>query len=475
MAQGTVLIFEDESENLRSLTRALEKVGYTVRGFQDPVKGLEYFHSCEGVDMVVTDLRMPGLDGMEILRQVKKADPSVAVLLVTAFGSVESAVQAMKVGADDYLAKPVDLYELRSRVSSLVEKRRLSREVDELKARLDERFGFENLVGTSRPMVELFKQTRTVAATRATVLIRGESGTGKELIANAIHQHSDRKRGRFLPLNCAAIPPNLMESELFGHEKGAFTAADRAHPGKFEQANGGTLFLDEVAELPPDLQAKLLRVLEERTVTRVGGTQPIPVDVRIIAATHRDLGACVREGRFREDLYYRLKVVELAVLPLRERREDVPLLVQAFLTQFAAEHGKAVRRASEPVLRAFAAYTWPGNVRELKNVVERMVVFCDGEELEERHLPADFGDRPRPAAAAARTMEPAPPRPEAPQAVLPLGRMEREAIFAALRETGGNKTQAARVLGIGLRTLHRKLKEYGYGERPTAAPERSQP
>ncbi|MEJ2368754.1 MAG: sigma-54 dependent transcriptional regulator, partial [Acidobacteriota bacterium] len=311
MTRGSIIIVEDEIENLKGLTRALEKVGYLVKGFQDPFKAIDYVQTHEATDLVITDLKMHGMNGMEVLRKIKEVDSDVGVLLVTAFGSVESAVEAMKVGADDYLAKPVDLYELRKRVDALVEKRRLSREVAELKARLDERFGFESIVGNSRPMRELFQQLRMVAPTRATVLIYGESGTGKELIANAIHQQSDRKRFRFLPINCAAIPENLIESELFGHEKGAFTGADKVHPGKFEQANGGTLFLDEIGELSLDMQAKLLRVLEERVVTRVGGTQSIPVDVRIIAATHQDLGLMVREGTFRQDLFYRLRVVEL--------------------------------------------------------------------------------------------------------------------------------------------------------------------
>ena len=460
MAQGKILIFEDEKENLQSLTRALEKVGYEVKGFQEPAQGLDYLRGDEGVDIVVTDLKMPGIDGIEVLRQVKKNDPSVAVLLVTAFGSVESAVQAMKVGADDYLSKPVDIYELRSRVKTLVDKRRLSLENAELKARLDERFGFENIVGNSQAMRTLFQQTKMVAATRATVLIRGESGTGKELIANAIHHHSERKRGRFLPLNCAAIPPNLMESELFGHEKGSFTGADKTHPGKFELAHGGTLFLDEIGELSLDLQAKLLRVLEEHAVTRVGGAHSISVDVRIITATNRDLLALVREGKFREDLYYRLKVVELSIPSLRERLEDLPLLVQAFLGQFNKEHNKQVKRVSDGVLSALAGHRWPGNVRELKNVIERMVIFCDSDVLEERHLPSDFGSNgksvqvPAPASTVAF--------PARQGTAVTLDQMEKEAIMSALSQTGGNKTQAARVLGIGLRTLHRKLKEYGY-------------
>ena len=468
MAQGSVLILEDEAENLRSLTKALEKVGYEVKGFQDPRLGLAHFASRDDIDLVLTDLRMPGMDGMEVLKQVKESAPSVAVLLITAFGSVESAVQAMKVGADDYLAKPVDLYELRRRVQALVEKRHLKNEVDELKARLDERFGFEHIIGNSRSMRELFQQVRMAAPTRVTVLIQGESGTGKELIANAIHQNSDRKRSRFLPINCAAIPGNLIESELFGHEKGSFTGAEKAHPGKFEQATGGTLFLDEIGELSLDLQAKLLRVLEERVVTRVGGTQPIPVDVRIVTATHRDLLQMVSEGKFREDLVYRLKVVELRIPPLRERLDDIPLLAQAFVTQFNREHGKQVKRLSPELLRMLSTYSWPGNVRELRNIVERMVIFCVEDELRAAHLPHDFktGYAPLPVA---QTL-PGRMRLAGNDSIQALDEMERQAIFRALQENAGNKTQAARVLGIGVRTLHRKLKEYSIQDEERSIP-----
>ncbi len=462
MTRGTLLILEDEAENLRSLTRALEKVGFKVHPFADAVEGLRHLEEHGGIDLVVTDLRMPGMDGMEVLRRIKRNDPALPVLLITAFGSVESAVEAMKVGADDYLAKPVDLYEFRRRVQALVERRRLKVEVDELKARLDERYGFERIIGSSPPMRELFEQIRMVAPTRATVLLHGESGTGKELIANAIHQNSDRKRARFLPINCAAIPATLMESELFGHEKGAFTGADRAHPGKFEQAHGGTLFLDEIGELNLDLQAKLLRVLEERVVTRVGGAQAIPVDVRIVTATNRDLSRMAAEGRFREDLLYRLKVVELRIPPLRERREDIPLLSHAFVAQIAREYGKPVRSLSPEVVRALQEYSWPGNVRELKNVIERMVIFCSEEELREVHLPAELRPALPPLPAQAGTpagpAEPSPPT--APVPIRPLEDLEREAILRTLEKTGGNKTQAARILGIGLRTLHRKLKIY---------------
>lgn len=473
MAQGTILLLEDDAENLRSLSKALERVGHTVHGFQDAQQGMTFFRANPDIDLVITDLRMPGLDGMGVLNQVKEGNPEVGVLLITAFGSVESAVQAMKVGADDYLAKPVDLYELRKRVEALVDKRRLSLEVEELKARLDERFGFESMIGHSAAMRDIFQQIKTVAPTRATVLLRGESGTGKELIANAIHHHSDRKRNRFLPLNCAAIPANLIESELFGHERGAFTGADRTHPGKFEQATGGTLFLDEIGELTLELQAKLLRVLEEKSVTRVGGTVPISVDVRIITATHRDLTEMVREGRFRPDLLYRLRVVEIPIPPLRDRREDIPLLAHSFVSQFNREHGKTVRSIGEGALRVLQAWAWPGNVRELKNVMERMVIFCPGDEITERHLPTELRGAPPPSPqTVAAPVSQAPP---APAGGVNLDELERQAILRALKETGGNKTWAAKRLGIGLRTLHRKLKEYRIQEEKDSFQERSTP
>ena len=473
MAHGTILILEDDEENLKSLSKALEKVGYRVNAFQDAPEGMVFFRTHDDIDLVITDLRMPKIDGMEVLRQVRAEKPDTGVLLITAFGSVESAVQAMKVGADDYLSKPVDLYELRKRVEALVEKRRLSREVEELKARLDERFGFESMIGHSQVMRDIFQQIKMVAPTKAVVLLRGESGTGKELIANAIHQNSDRKSARFLPINCAAIPSNLIESELFGHERGAFTGADKAHPGKFEQAHGGTLFLDEIGELSLELQAKLLRVLEERSVTRLGATSPISVDVRIVAATHRDLNRMMSEGKFRVDLLYRLRVVEILVPPLRERREDIPLLAHSFVVQLNKEHGKSIKTISDGVLKVLQSWPWPGNVRELKNVIERMVIFCPGEEILERHLPAELKVSPFPAEAAVENgkeekegqIQPsirgiAPP--------VALEEVEHEAIVRALRETGGNKTRAALRLGIGLRTLHRKLKEYKIQEERSA-------
>jgi DNA-binding NtrC family response regulator len=455
MAQGRVIIFEDEKENLSTLTRALQKVHFEVVGFSDPEEGLRFMDNHDSFDIVLTDLKMPKVDGLEILKRVKEKEPAVGVILITAFGSIETAVEAMKLGADDYIAKPVDIYELRKRVEALVEKRKLSEEVKLLKSRLDHRYGFENIIAKSSVMKELLEKVRVVAGTKATVLILGESGTGKELIANAIHQNSDRKRSPFLPINCAAIPSNLMESELFGHERGSFTGADKPHQGKFEQADGGTIFFDEVAELQPELQAKLLRVLEERVVYRVGGTKGTPVDVRILAATHRDLYERVKTGAFREDLYFRLKVVELNIVPLRERKEDIPLLVSHFLGEYGREHGRPVKKISPEMIDFFVEYPWRGNIREMKNMIERMVIFSTGDELTTKDLPVEM----------AKAL---PPKRENEQnypeqlPFLNLNKLEKEAILKALDETGGNKTKAARLLGIGLRTLHRKLNEYGF-------------
>ncbi|MCX7831019.1 MAG: sigma-54 dependent transcriptional regulator, partial [Acidobacteria bacterium] len=361
-------------------------------------------------------------------------------------------------GADDYIGKPIDIYELRKRVSAFVEKRRLSKEVTLLKSRLDKRYGFENVIAHSASMKELLERVKIVANTRATVLIIGESGTGKELIANAIHQNSDRKMKPFLPINCAAIPSNLVESELFGYEKGAFTGADKTHPGRFEQADGGTLFLDEIAELPLELQAKLLRVLEEKVIYRVGGTKGIPVDVRIVAATHRDLQEKVREQKFREDLFFRLKVVELKIPPLRERKSDIPFLFSHFLSEFCQEHKKNIKSVSNELLNFCENYSWPGNVRELRNLVERMVIFSSKENLSLEDLPPEMRKDSQDAKTDSAIKQTSLP-------YLDLSLLEKEAILKALEETQGNRTQAAKILGIGLRTLHRKLNEYNIVER----------
>ena len=450
--KGLVIVIDDDEGNRRSTDLALRKDGYSVVSFATGGEGIDHLREAGG-DLVITDLRMPEMDGLAVLKQAKAIDPDVAVLMITGFGSVESAVDAMKQGADDYLQKPVNLVELRKRVAAAVEKRRLAQEVVRLRARLEEKFSFGQIVGVSQAMQQVLHQLSLVAPTRSSVLIVGESGTGKELIANALHQNSPRKDFRFLPINCAAIPADILESELFGHERGAFTGAVQRKAGKFELADRGTLFLDEIGDMPPALQAKLLRVLEERSFMRVGGAETIQVDVRIIAATNSDLEAMVAAGTFRSDLYYRLKVVTIAVPPLRDRPEDVPLLAHRFFDGFKIENRRPELALAPEAVEALKRARWEGNVRELRNLMESLVVLAapGTTQIGPQDLPETFRVLPPvPAAVAvatgpARTME----------------EIEKEAILRTLQETGGNRTRAAEILGIGLRTLQRKLREYG--------------
>ena len=492
MSEGSrIILIEDEEANRRSVSRALSKVGHHVESFSEADPAIEYLRQHPDTVLVITDLMLPGTDGFGVLKAAKAINPDIGILMVTGHGSVESAVDAMKQGADDYLTKPVDLFELRKRTQAIVEKHQLSRRVDELEERLGEKFG--NLVGRSKEMEAMFRQMRLVAAARSNVLIIGESGTGKELVANALHENSPRKDGRFLPINCAAIPAEILESELFGHERGAFTGATSRKIGKFELADHGTLFLDEIGELPIEMQVKLLRVLEEREFMRVGGTETIRVDIRLVAATNQDLESLVEEGKFRNDLYYRLKVVTIKIPPLRQRDGDIPLLANHFLDQFARENGREGMYFAGPTLRTLIANRWEGNVRELRNLVESLVVLAPHEEIQVDDLPEEYRHPPEVApelaesalAAPVRAVDPAaperapavaappavlPPEPPADPAAAPprtMEQIEREAILATLERTGGNRTQAAEILGIGLRTLQRKLKEYrlaGKGE-----------
>ncbi|HEX9671096.1 MAG TPA: sigma-54 dependent transcriptional regulator [Thermoanaerobaculia bacterium] len=448
-----VLVIDDESGSRESMAIALEKAGLAVRTFDDARKALDYLAENDGVRLAVCDLRLPGTDGLAFLQEVRERGDELAVVLVTGYGSIESAVEAMRVGADDYLTKPVDLYELRQRVMNLIEKQQLREEVTSLRQMLDKRYGFESIIGHSAPMERLFEQMQLVAPTRSTVLVVGESGTGKELVAAAIHRASPRRNERFLAINCGAIPPDILESELFGHERGSFTGAIARKIGKFELAHRGTLFLDEISELYPELQVKLLRVLEERQIMRVGGGELIPVDFRLLAATNRDLERVVTEGKFREDLYYRLKVVTLRIPPLRERPEDVPLLAEHFLALFCEEHGKPPKRLAPEALELLARFPWPGNVRQLKNVIESVVVFHQGEVVEPADLPAEVRDAATVSAAGGRVQS-------AVGGTRTMEEIERQAILETLARTGGHRAKAADLLGIGLRTLQRKLKEY---------------
>ncbi len=448
-----VLVIDDESGSRESMAIALEKAGLAVRTFDDARKALDYLAENEGARLAVCDLRMPGTDGLAFLQEVRERGDELAVVLVTGYGSIESAVEAMRVGADDYLTKPVDLYELRQRVMNLIEKQQLREEVTSLRQQLDKRYGFESIIGHSAPMERLFEQMQLVAPTRSTVLVVGESGTGKELVAAAIHRASPRRNERFLAINCGAIPPDILESELFGHERGSFTGAIARKIGKFELAHRGTLFLDEISELYPELQVKLLRVLEERQIMRVGGGEVIPVDFRLLAATNRDLERVVAEGKFREDLYYRLKVVTLRIPPLRERPEDVPLLAEHFLALFTEEHGKPPKRLAPEALELLARFPWPGNVRQLKNVIESVVVFHQGDVVEPVDLPAEVRDAATVSAAGGRVQS-------AVGGTRTMEEIERQAILETLARTAGHRAKAADLLGIGLRTLQRKLKEY---------------
>jgi len=452
MEAPLVLVIDDETGSRESMAIAIERAGMRVRTFDEAVKALEFLQDNQDTRLAVCDLRMPGMDGIGFIQEVRKREYELAIILVTGYGSIESAVEAMRQGADDYLTKPVDLYELRKRVANLLERSQLKEEVSTLRQRLDKRYGFESIIGSSEVMEDLFERMRMVAPTRSTVLLVGESGTGKELVANALHHASPRADERFLAINCGAIPSDILESELFGHEKGSFTGAVNRKIGKFELAHQGTLFLDEISELYPELQVKLLRVLEERQVMRVGGSELIDVDFRLIAATNRDLEREVEEGRFREDLYYRLKVVTLRIPPLRERQSDLGLLTEYYLQKACEEHGKPPMHFSGEALGVLSRYKWPGNVRELKNVVESIVIFQTEEEINVEALPPEI----REATMLSGTQGPVQSPVGAPRT---MEEIERQAILETLERTKGHRAEAARLLGIGLRTLQRKLKD----------------
>jgi len=449
---AVIFLVDDDEGSRDAMRRALERVGYEVRSFASAEEALRRLDEGERVDVIVSDVRMPEMDGYEFLREVRARHADLPFLLVTAFGDVDDAVSALQEGADDYLTKPVKMQELRRRVQLHLERRSLSDENRRLKERLDKSYGFEGIIGHSRPMEELYERMRIVAPAPSTVLIVGESGTGKELVANAIHQNSPRAAGPFVPVNCGAIPGEILESELFGHERGAFTGAHQRRIGLIETASGGTLFLDEISELSPELQVKLLRVLEDRRIVRVGGSVSIPVDFRLVAATNRDLEEWVADGRFRQDLYYRLKVVTLEIPPLRQRPDDIPLLVQHFLALYNESLGRSVRGIRPEALDALVQQPWPGNVRELRNLMETLVLFCRGDEITLEDLPPEYRVPGR---------EPAKRAADAPWHPRPMADIEKEAILRTLEFTKGHRGKAAQLLQIGLRTLQRKLKEYG--------------
>jgi two-component system response regulator HydG len=457
MANSTVLVVDDDRANLDSVARIFQLEGLATLTASDGEEGLALLRRPE-VGVLVTDLMMPGLDGKELLRTARSMRPDVEVVLMTAYGTVEAAVSAMKDGAYDFITKPLKRHALVKTVQRALEHRALMAENEALKARLADLGapGGRTLIGQSPAFRALMETLRQAGAAHATVLLVGESGTGKELAARALHELSPRASGPFVAVNCGAIPETLLEAELFGVEKGAFTGALARREGRFERAHGGTLFLDEVGELSLGAQVKLLRVLQEGEIERLGGTGPLQVDVRVVSATRRELPREVAEGRFREDLYYRLNVVEVRIPPLASRREDVPLLADHFLRRFAAKNAKPLRGLSAEALQALEDYAWPGNVRELEHAIERAVVLARGEVLEVGDLPESVRTGPRGAAG---------------QVVIPIGtpmeEVERRLIHETLRHTGGDKTMAARLLGIAARTIYRKLeRERGDDEEP---------
>jgi two-component system response regulator HydG len=457
-----IVLVDDDDGSRAAMALGLRRVGYEVVEQKGGEQALALLQGGESIDVLITDVRMPGIDGYALLARAKELRPDLPVLMVTAFGDVDGAVRALKLGADDYLTKPVHLEELRKRVQKELERRHLQEKARELEDRIEKFFGFENIIGRSPAMGAVIERVRVAAPAPTTVLIVGESGTGKELIANAIHQHSPRAARSFVALNCGAIPGEILEAELFGHEKGAFTGAHQRRTGKIEMAHGGTLFLDEISELSADLQVKLLRVLEERRITRVGGNEEIAVDFRLVAATNRDLDAEVASGRFRQDLYYRLKVVTVALPPLRQRPEDILPLVDHFVAHFNTQLSRHVKRLAPSLLDALRSHPWPGNVRELRNVIENMVLFCQGDELTPADLPPEYRRTSGAPAESGPALVPPGPGAEATQFVpRPMADIEKEAILGALAFTQGHRAKAANVLGIGLRTLQRKLKEYG--------------
>jgi DNA-binding NtrC family response regulator len=449
-ARNRIFVFDDDADSLGAVVAALRRDGYDVHPFVDPAEGLARLAD-EGADVVLTDLRMPGLTGMDVIRRLAAEHGGVPVVVMTAYGSIESAVEAVRAGASDFLMKPIEIPRLRAAVFKAVKERSMRKEIVRLREQVSSAGDIEGIVAGSRAMEDVLRRIRLVAPTRMNVLVQGESGTGKELVARAIHRLSPRIAHPFLPMNCAAIPETLLESELFGYEKGAFTGATATRQGKMEHAGGGTLFLDEVGEIPSAIQAKLLRAIEQKEFSPVGGTRVIKVDVRIIAATNRDLAARVAEGAFREDLYYRLNVFPILVPPLRGRREDIPRLAEALLAEAGADAGLPPKRLSAAAMKALLAYRWPGNVRQLRNALETAAIIAAGDTIEADDLPPEVtGTAMLPPSAGAPIPLPG------PQTIEEAG---REAIRAALEKTGGNKTQAAKLLGIGLRTLHRKLKQ----------------
>jgi DNA-binding NtrC family response regulator len=441
-----ILIVEDEDKLRRILELQLTGAGFDVEKAESAEEALGLI---DRADLILTDLKLPNMTGIEMLQLIRRQDSTIPVIVMTAFGTVENAVEAMKASAADFLLKPFSLDHLTTVVNKALEVRDLRDENRRLKEELGHRYQWDNIIGRSRPMQEIFSTIMRVGPSRATVLLAGESGVGKDLIARAIHFHSPRKDKPFVKINCTALPENLMESELFGYEKGAFTGANVSKPGKFEQANTGTVMLDEIGDVPGSIQVKLLRVLQEREFERLGSNKTVHIDVRVIAATNRDLRAALEDGTFREDLYYRLNVVPIEIPPLRERREDIPYLAKHFVDKLSQENGGRVTGITEAALEKMMQYAWPGNVRELENVVERSLVMAIGDKLDAADIRLEMNLRPRAHGEIAL--------PEG----MSLDQYEQELIRNALTKAEGNKSQAARLLGLTRNALRYRLTQMG--------------
>lgn len=449
----TILIVEDEVKMRRLLELSLAEKGYATREAADAETALKLIRQ-EPVDLIITDLKLPGMNGLEFLKAVKGSDAHLPVVVMTAFGTVETAVEAMKAGAGDYVVKPFSLEEMQLIVKKELHVRHLQEENRNLREELGKRYEFKNIVARSAKMQEVLAVVERVAPGNSTVLLGGESGVGKDMIARAIHQHSRRSSGPMIKINCAAIPENLLESELFGYERGAFTGAVAAKPGKFELADQGTIFLDEIGDVPPSIQVKLLRVLQEREFERLGGTKTLKVDVRLVAATNRNLRAALEQGTFREDLYYRLNVVPIDIPPLREHKEDIPDLVRTFLDRFARDAGKNVTGITPAALKLLLDFHWPGNVRELENIVERAVALSVGPEIDAEDIQLDLSPARPPASGGAAF----------PPAGMTLEQFEDEIIREAVRRANGNKSQAARLLGLSRNAMRYRLAKLGVAD-----------
>ncbi len=453
MAQASILVVDDSSAVRENLSELLTEEGYEVESCAGGKEAMQFLQE-RTYELVLSDLSMPEVDGMGVLTYLANHFPETCCIIITGYGTIQNAVDAMRLGAYDYLCKPVESQELLMVVARALEHQRLRRENLLLKKQLREKFGFDNIIGTCEPMCQVFDIIRKVADTDSTVLILGESGTGKELVARAIHYNSYRQANPLIPVNCGAIPEDLLESELFGHERGAFTHAIRTRLGRFEQAHGGTIFLDEIGDMSPNLQVKILRVLQDHQFERIGGQKTLKVDIRVIAATHRDLKELVQTGRFREDLYYRLNVIPIKIPPLRERRADIPILVNHFTQEFSRKRKKSTCRVSPEAMRLLVDYDWPGNVRELENLIERMVILSESEILNAQDLPEHFHLTPQENIRLSL---------EIPTGGLPLQKMvsdfERQLIIKALNQAGWVKNQAAQLLQLNRTTLVEKIKK----------------